>query len=182
MSLHKIRPEMDPQAADKGRRHGLRLACALLVGPLTGCGFALKRTPEMPFRAIQLSGFAANSPFEFELRRNINASANTVVVDSAAQAQVVLMALADRRERSVVGTSTYGLVNTINLRLRFKFSLRTIAGRELIAPTELMLLRDMAYSESEALAKEQEEDSIYQSLQTDIIKQVMRRLAASPAP
>ena len=30
--------------------------------------------------------------------------------------------------------------------------------------------------------KEQEEDSIYQSLQTDIIKQVMRRLAASPAP
>jgi outer membrane lipopolysaccharide assembly protein LptE/RlpB len=40
----------------------------------------------------------------------------------------------------------------------------------------------MAYSESDALAKEQEEESIYQSLQTDIIKQVIRRLAASPAP
>jgi LPS-assembly lipoprotein len=182
MSCAKTPLEMDPRTVDQTRRLGLRLACALLAGPLTGCGFALKRTPEMPFRAIQLSGFAANSPFEFELRTNINGSANTVVVDSAAQAQVILMALADRRERSVVGTSTYGLVNTINLRLRFKFSLRTFAGRELIAPTELVLLRDMAYSESDALAKEQEEASIYQSLQSDIIKQVMRRLAASPAP
>jgi outer membrane lipopolysaccharide assembly protein LptE/RlpB len=65
MTPLQIRPEMDPRAADEGRRLGLRLACALLVGPLTGCGFALKQAPEMPFRTIQLSGFAANSPFEF---------------------------------------------------------------------------------------------------------------------
>ena len=39
----------------------------------------------------------------------------------------------------------------------------------------------MSYSESAALAKEQEEDALYRSMQNDIVAQVMRRLSAVPA-
>jgi LPS-assembly lipoprotein len=57
---------------------------------------------------------------------------------------------------------------------------RNAAGRELIPTTEILLSRDMNYSESLALAKEQEEQLLYRAMQTDIVAQVMRRLAAVP--
>jgi LPS-assembly lipoprotein len=49
-----------------------------------------------------------------------------------------------------------------------------------LATTEILLSRDMNYSESLALAKEQEEQLLYRAMQTDIVAQVMRRLAAVP--
>jgi LPS-assembly lipoprotein len=66
----------------------------------------------------------------------------------------------------------------VQVRARLNFRLRTPAGKVLIAPTEIALSRDMSYSESVALAKEQEEALLYRAMQTDIVSQVMRRLAA----
>jgi LPS-assembly lipoprotein len=42
---------------------------------------------------------------------------------------------------------------------------------------ELMLSRDLSYSEVLALAKEQEEAELYREMQSDIVAQVLRRLA-----
>ena len=53
-----------------------------------------------------------------------------------------------------------------------------ISGKELIAPTEILQSRDMSYTESAALAKEQEEAALYRAMQTDIVSQVLRRLAS----
>ena len=39
----------------------------------------------------------------------------------------------------------------------------------------------MSYNESAALAKEQEEALLYRAMQSDIVSQVMRRLASVPA-
>ena len=39
----------------------------------------------------------------------------------------------------------------------------------------------MNYNESNALAKEEEEDFLYRAMQADVVAQVMRRLAALPA-
>lgn len=172
-----------PDLTDPARRTCLRLACGILIAaPLAGCGFALRRPPVMPFRTVQLTGFKPNSPLELELRRNLGATEGTLVVDSAGQAEAIFEALSERRVRSVVGSSTAGQVRQLNLRLSFKFRLRTVAGRELIGPTELLLARDMSYTESAALAKEQEEESIFRALQSDIVTQVIRRLSASAAP
>ncbi len=165
-----------------GRRGCLRLASGLLIASLTGCGFELRRPSTMPFRTVQLSGFRPNSPLEIELRRDINATGSTLVVDSAAQAEVIFEALSDRREHSVVGSSAAGQVRNLNLRLLFKFRMRTAAGRELIPATELLLARDMSYTETAALAKEQDEEAIFRAMQSDIVMQVIRRLSASPAP
>ena len=103
------------------------------------------------------------------------------MVDAAAQAQVVFEALLDARERSVVGSTAAGQVRELQLRTRLQFRLRTPAGRELIPATELVLARDMNYSEELALAKEQEEALLFRTMQSDIVAQVMRRLAAVQA-
>jgi LPS-assembly lipoprotein len=157
------------------RRHLLLAAAAL---PLGGCGFELRRAPELRFRSVLLKGFAPRSTIAAALRSQINASATTLVVEAAAQAQVVFEALLDAREKSVVASTAAGQVRELQLRTRLGFRLATVAGRELIGPTELLLSRDMSYSESAALAKEQEEALLYRSMEADIVAQVMRRLAA----
>ena len=150
------------------------LAAALLAG----CGFELRRPPELRFSTIQLTGFKPRSPLADELRMNIDASATTRVVATLPQAQVVLEALTDVREKLVVASGSAGQVTEFQLRERFTFRLRSVAGKELIPATEILLIRDMSYTESAALGKEQEEAFLYRTMQSDIVAQVMRRLAS----
>ncbi len=161
------------------RRQALGLIGA---SALAGCGFELRRAPELRFRTLALAGFGPKSPLAEELRTSIDASQTTVVVDAAPKAQVVLEALADAREKSVVASTAFGEVRELQLRSRFHFRLRTPQGRELIPATEILLTRDMSYRESAALAKEQEEAALYRSMQSDIVAQVLRLLASVPAP
>lgn len=156
-------------------------ALVLLAG-VAGCGFELKRAHELRFGTVLLSGFQPHSSLGEELRLSINASQSTQVVESVAQAQVVLEALNEAREKSVVASTAAGQVREVQLRSRLRFRLRTVPGAELIAPTEIVLSRDVSYSESAALAKEHEEALLYRSMQRDIVAQVMRRLATVPAP
>lgn len=165
---------MSAPRSPRPRRRFVLIATALLAG----CGFELRRAPEMHFRSLALAGFAPRSPLAQELRRQIAASGSTELVESAAQAQVVLEALEDKRERSVVASTSVGQVRELQLRARLHFRVRTPAGRELIAPTEILLSRDMSYNESAALAKEQEEAFLFRAMQSDIVAQVMRRLAS----
>ena len=164
------------------RRVWLAAAAAIGAAGLAGCGFALRRPPELRFRTLALRGFAADSPLAGELRIQINASQTTLVVDAPAQAQVVLEALSDARERSVVASTAAGQVRELQLRSRLRFRLLRRDASELIASTEIVLSRDMSYSETAALAKQQEEALLYRAMQSDIVAQVLRRLAAVPAP
>jgi LPS-assembly lipoprotein len=157
------------------------LAAAMATLGLGGCGFQLRRAPELRFKTIALAGFKFNSPLAEELRMNNNSSHKTAGVEAVYQAHVVLEALSDARERGVVASTAAGQVRELQLRTRFQFMLRTPAGRELIPPTELLLSRDMSYSESVALAKEQEEALLFRTMQSDIVAQVMRRLVAVQA-
>ena len=155
-----------------------RLLVAAATFPLGACGFELRRAPELRFRTIQLANFKPRSPLADELRININASTTTLVVDGLAQAQVVLEALDDVREKVVVASNSVGQVTEFQLRERFAFRLRSVNGRELIPRTEILQNRDLSYTESAALAKEQEEAALFRTMQTDIVSQVMRRLAS----
>jgi LPS-assembly lipoprotein len=155
-----------------------RRTAALLIGTavLGGCGWQLRGATDLPFERIALEGFAPRSPLADELKRALSQS-DAAVVSNPAQAQVVLHALADRRERGVVASTTAGQVRELQLRVRLEFRLATPGGRELIPATELLLTRDMSYSETLALAKEYEEAQLLRAMQSDIVAQLMRRLA-----
>ncbi|MFY9512370.1 MAG: LPS assembly lipoprotein LptE [Rubrivivax sp.] len=154
-------------------RRLLLLAGAAVLG---GCGFQPRRAPEMAFRSIALQGFAPRSPLADALKRQL---AKTVqVLDNPQQAEVVLQATTDRREKSVVASTSAAQVREFQLRMKFDFRAHTPAGKALIAPVELLLSRGMSYSEAAALAKEQEEAELYREMQSDIVAQVLRRLAA----
>jgi LPS-assembly lipoprotein len=159
------------------RKRFLALAGASLL--LSACGFQLRQAPTFAFSSIYVGG-SRNSALANELKRSISSSGVVSVVDDAgmAKAQVVLDVLTDQREKVVVGLNASGQVREFQLRTRLKFKLRTPDGKELIPETELLQQRDISFNESAVLAKEAEENLLYRDMQSDIVQQLMRRLAA----
>lgn len=144
---------------------------------LTGCGFRLRGSEPLALRSIALTGFAPRSSLSHALTQALQARGVQVLADPA-RAEVVLQALAEARERSVVATTSAAQVRELQLRLRLRWRAHTPAGRELTPIGELLLARDMSYSENLALAKQHEEEDLYREMQADIVAQVMRQLAA----
>lgn len=157
------------------RRTLLAAAAATLpTALLGGCGFALRRPPPLSFERLALVGFAPTSPMAQALRRVL--PENVTVVDTPQQSQVVLESLLERRERVAVASTAFGQVREQQVRVRFHYRLSTRGGQPLIGPTEILLFRDMNYSEDIALAKETEQVELYRDMEDDIAMQVMRRL------
>ncbi len=147
---------------------------------LSGCGFALRKAPNFAFTTLY-SGLAETSPLGVELRRSLESTRKVRVITDARQiseAQVILDVLADQREKVVLSLNAAGQVREFQLRMRFRFRLRTLAGKELIPNTEILQERDISFNESAVLAKEAEEGLLYRDMQSDIVQQIMRRLAA----
>ncbi len=156
-------------------------AVALGVSTLAGCGFQLRRPPELQLKRIYLGGFDRYSVLADELRSQLRASPGVVLTEAASQSDLVLRALADVQEQVAAASTAAGLVTEMTLRTRFTFEVRNAGGQLLIAASTLSLSRDMSYSETRALAKEQEAQLMFRAMQRDIANQVLRRLAALPA-
>jgi LPS-assembly lipoprotein len=170
---------------------------------LAGCGFRLRQAPDFAFDAIQINGSV--TALVNELRRNLIASGKVQVLETPAApalpapstiaapqapasapvpapaSTVVLDVLQEQREKVVVSLNASGQVREFQLRTRLKFKLRTPAGRELIPETELLQHRDISFNETAVLSKEAEESLLYRDMQTDLVQQLMRRLAAIKA-
>ena len=158
----------------------LAMAGALGLG---GCGFALRKAPNFPFKSL-FSPFAEGSLLGTELKRSLESNGDVRVITNVRdieQADVILDVLGDTREKIVVGRNASGQVREFQLRIRFRFKLRSAKGKELISDAEIIQQRDISFNESAVLAKEAEEGLLYREMQSDIVQQIMRRLAAVPA-
>jgi len=174
------------------RTRRLLMIAALAGGMLatfSGCGFKLRGDHHMAFKTVQLTGFVSTSPFAIELARALEAS-GVDVVDSTLQAaqaassatvptsHIVLDGLLDRRDIVVSTTTAYGQVRDMTVRNALRFRVLRADGSELLPPSDVSLAREMTYNERDALAKQDETDALHRAMQTDIVSQVLRRLAA----
>ena len=153
-----------------------RRAALLALAALSGCGFELRKEPELHFKSIGLTGFAPNSPLALELRRQLGRS-GVQVLDDIGRAEVIIEAQRDQREKVVVVSTSAGQVREWELRLHLDYLLRRPDGELLLPRVELTLTREMTFTETQALAKEQEEAALYRSMQSDVVHQLLRRLA-----
>jgi LPS-assembly lipoprotein len=153
--------------------------CVLLLA-LAGCGFGLRQPYNFAFTSLY-SRVAPNSPMGVELKRQLQSSGQLEYItdaDRQQEAQAVLEILSEQRVKTVVGVNATGQVREFQLRLVLKFRLRTPMGKELIPETELVQQRSLSYDEVFALAKEAEEVVLYRNMQSDMVQQILRRLAA----
>lgn len=145
------------------------LLCALCAG----CGFHLRGQASLPFESMYISG---PPTFTTPLARSVRSGSTTRVVTDPKEAQVTLQIINELRERSILSLSGAGRVQELQLRYRVSFRLINKAGNELIPSDEILLKRDLLYSDSDVLGKEQEEALLYRDMQTDAVQQVVRRL------
>ena len=153
---------------------------AALAATLPGCGFHLRRSAALPFRTLYTT-FATTSAIGAEFRRHVRVAEDTRLVDDPKEADARLEVLSELREKEVVGYSTTGRPREYQLRLRFTFRVVARDGTVLLAPTQILLRRDITSTDIEQVAKQQEEELLYKEMQSDLVQQLLRRLAAIDA-
>ena len=155
-----------------------RLLVALAGAPLlAACGFKLRGSQTLPFEKIYLA-LPVNSSMGAEMSRLLRSSTNAQVVTDRKEAQAVFELLGETREREVLAINAQGRATEYQLRLRVRFRVTDKNAGELLGPTDLIARRDITFNESDLLAKESEESLLYRDMQSDLVRQMVNRLAA----
>ena len=160
------------------RRHLQTLLLAGATAALASCGFRLRGAMDFAFDTVAVTPETGGAVAP-ELIRTLGDRIRPVVPKQDQEPpQVIVDILSEGREKSVVGTNSSGQVREFQLRLRVKFRMRTPQGRTLIQETEVTQQRDISFSEAAVLSKEAEEGLLFRDMQSDIVQQLLRRMAA----
>ena len=172
---------MEHALGERLRKLG-RSCAALAFGTvlLAACGFQLRGAAQLPFSTLYLQ-VADTSALAHEIRRTLRAS-NARLVDSPKEAQATLIIMSEIREKQILSLGGQGRVREYQLRYRVGYQLTDGKTTTLIAPSEILLKRDVSFNDSEVLAKEAEEALLYRDMQSDAVNQLLRRLQAAKLP
>lgn len=143
---------------------------------LTACGFHLRGHAGMPFSTLYLEASNPGTPFITDLRHNLESN-KVKLVDTADQADVVLNVASEILDKQILTLGGSGRVN--EFRLSFRVSLRAydLKQQNWIPAEEIALRRDYSFDDTKILAKEAEENLLYESMRSDMVQQIVRRLS-----
>ncbi len=156
------------------------LPVAVSLAGLGACGFELRKPPRFVFESLFIAG-QANAPFGVELQRSLRQVAGLAVITDPRElsaAQLILDLNVAAREKVILGRTSTGAIREFQLRYRVLFQVRNQEGFEKISDAEMVQKRDISFDETAVLAKETEEELLYQNMQTDLVYQLIRRLGA----
>ena len=157
-----------------------RAAAAALALTLAGCGFQLRGTASVPFDSVYVPG--AGGGIALDLKRSIQAGTHAKVVEDPKQADAVIDFNLAAVQKVILSLSGTGRVREYRLVYRVGFRVRDSKGGEYVPQTNLELTRDISFNDSDVLAKESEEGLLIRDMQSDMVQQIMRRLAAARKP
>ena len=155
-------------------RHVAMIAAAMAL--LVACGFQLRGQAQLPFDTLYVP---PGSSLAVELKRNVAAASKTRLVDEVKEAEAVLGLIQEAREKVILSYDTAGRVREYQLRYRVGFRVTDPRGQVFVPTSEILLTRDISFSDTQVLAKESEEALLYRDMQTDMVQQILRRLTAS---
>ena len=150
-----------------------------LAATLGGCGFQLRGSASLPYASLYID-LPANNALGAELARNLRAGTSTRIVEKRGEAQAILQANAETRSKTILSLGSSGAVREFRLKYAFAWRVIDQNGTDIAAPGNLLIERDYSFNDNQVLAKESEEALLYRDMQTDMVQQVMRHLAAAP--
>ena len=154
------------------------LAALSLAASLAACGFQLRGSATLPYESMYVDMPESNI-MGAELKRNLRAGTGTRIVATRAEAQAILTPTSQLFGKTILSLSSSGRVREFRLRFNFAFRVIDQKGRDLVAPAVMLIERDFPFNDNQVLAKETEEALIYRDMQSDMVQQVLRRLAAA---
>ena len=158
-------------------RTAFLLGLALLPA---ACGFQLRGTANVPFDTLYLPN--ATSGIQLNLKRNIQAGTRVKVVDDPKVAQAVMQFTEETRQKEILSLTGTGRVREFQLRYRVSWRVHDGKGGDYVPQNTIVLTRDVTFNDTEILAKEAEEELLFRDMQTDMVQQIIRRLAAAKPP
>ena len=85
-------------------------------------------------------------------------------------------------DKHILSLSSGGKVFEYLLTKRVLFRVHDAEGNDWLPTAEVIIRRTYTYSDTEALAKEYEEQRLWREMQTDAVQQIVRRLQAAKKP
>ena len=157
-----------------------KIGLGALLLALAGCGFQLRGTANVPFETVYVPG--ATGGIALDLKRNIQAGTRAKVVEDPKAAEAILQFTEETRLKEILSLTGTGRVREYQLRYRVGFRVHDGKGGDYVPQSTIVLTRDVTFNDAEVLAKEAEEALLYRDMQTDMVQQIMRRLAAAQKP
>ncbi len=157
-----------------------RAAPVLALLLLAACGFQLRGSASLPFETLYVPN--ASGGIALDLKRTIQSGTATRVVDDAKGAQALLQFTEETRFKEILSLSAGGRVREFRLVYRVGFRVSDRTGGDFLPPNTVTLSRDVTYDDADVLAKETEEQLLFREMQTDMVQQIMRRIAGARQP
>jgi len=151
----------------------LLMLCLVTAG---GCGFKLRG---MSADARQLPVIFIHSERGSALATEVHKVFRQAGVRMASRrelAEWVLMLGNEQRRRRVLSVGVSGKVREYELQYRVEYSLAVRDEQRAIDAQTLTLFRDYSFSGSDVLAKDDEEEMLYQGMQRQAAEIILRRL------
>lgn len=159
-----------------------RIAVFALVATLAACGFHLRGQEERGVAPRELlttyvQGGNPQTGLTDELRRS-----GSRIIQDRQQAKLLLTLLTDGFERRLLSVGTTGKAREFELYYSVTFEVRDQAGKELLPKTDISLVRDYRFDETQLLGKDAEEAVLRQDMVREAVQQILRRLQILSAP
>ena len=159
----------------------VRIATLALSMGLFACGFHLRGEAHYAFATLFLNSPPA-LPITTELRRSLEGIGSAKLVAAAAGAEAVLEVNSVEDTKQILSLSGGGKVAEYLLTKRVMFRVHDNDGQDWLPTAEVLVRRSYTYSDTEALAKEAQEQRLWREMQTDSVQQIVRRLQAAKKP
>ena len=160
---------------------GRSIVAVIFACGVAACGFHLRGEANFTFTSVYLNS-PTSSAITAELRRALEGAGSAKVVAAADKAQVVLDINSVEDDKHILSLSSGGKVFEYLLTKRVLFRVHDADGNEWLSTAEVVIRRTYTYSDTEALAKEYEEQRLWRDMQTDAVQQIIRRLQAAKKP
>jgi LPS-assembly lipoprotein len=160
------------------------LATCYLVLSLTGCGFHLSGVGEQQQFPQSLSTLRVrqenvqNSMLKIEMERVLKTQARVQVV-SGPPSVPVLTLYDEQSETRAVSVDQNVRVSEFLITYHVSFDVRDASGKEIVKRQRITLQRNFSFDKNAQLAMERQAQEIQESMRTDAVQQIMRRLAAT---
>jgi LPS-assembly lipoprotein len=158
------------------------LIILLFTAALAACGFQLRGSQPLPFSTLHIA-LPEMAELHGMIKRNVEATSPTRIVSTTKEAEASLAILHDQPQKKVLSYDAAGRVREFQLERTFTFRVTDAKGALIIAPSTIIIRRDITFSDAQVLAKEAEEAMLWRDIQADLVQQLIRRLAAAkPVP
>lgn len=138
------------------------------------CGFHLRGLSSIPFESVYIQ--ASDPLVVLDIKRRIQASSKTIVLDSPNDSQAILHILNARKRKVILSVSGSGRVREFQLRYSISFKVTDKNGREVVPIGNIEVKRVLPFSDSAFLASQMEEEMLIKEMKKDAILKMMDRL------